>query len=152
MRRIVILCLALVFYASGAHAANERVDKPARGGEHVAVEALFSYGTLLEPTVQKRVIGRTVRSQSDVLEGYRKSEITLGERTYAIAVPDPDHSIAGGVIDVTRYELKRTDRYEGRSYERVRVELKSGKEAWVYRQPQPLTSHSPSQSDQPETE
>ena len=99
------------------------------------MESLFCYGTLLDPQVQRRVIGRTVESRPDALPGYRKDMLLLGCASYYIAVPDPRGEIQGGVIEVTRDELVRIDRYEGDEYERVKVTLVSGKEAWVYRRP-----------------
>lgn len=98
------------------------------------LEAVFAYGTLLDPKIQQRVIGRLVESKPDVLPGYRKGTLKLSKNSYYIAVRDPDHSIEGGVLMVTGDELKRIDRYEGKHYERARVVLESGIEAWVYRQ------------------
>lgn len=105
------------------------VDKDVEVGE-----AVFAYGTLLDPKVQQRIIGRTVESRPDVLPGYRKGTLKLSKNSYFIAVRDPDHSIEGGVLVVTESELERIDRYEGKHYERARVVLESGTEAWVYRE------------------
>ena len=99
-------------------------------------EALFVYGTLMDPEVQRRVIGRVVPLIPDTLAGYRKGEIVLGKNTYPIAVRDPDREIAGAVMLLTPSEVRRTDRYEGKAYERGRVVLTSGTEAWVYRSPE----------------
>ena len=100
------------------------------------MESVFSYGTLMDPRVQRRVIGRLVEGRPDVLAGHRREVIVLDGVSYPIAVPDPDQAIAGHVIEVTGPELKRIDRYEGREYVRVRVRLQSGTWAWVYRAPE----------------
>jgi len=76
-----------------------------------------------------------VESRPDVLPGYRKDTLLLGCASYYIAVPDSHGEILGGVIEVTQDELLRIDRYEGEEYERARVTLASGTEAWVYRRP-----------------
>lgn len=100
------------------------------------MDALFCYGTLLDPEVQQRVIGRKVGSHPDVLRGYRKGVLQLGCTAYSIAVPDEQGAIEGGVIEVTPDELRRIDLYEGDEYERVQVVLASGRTAWVYRKPE----------------
>jgi len=109
---------------------------PDVGGDIVEVEAIFSYGTLLDPNVQRSVIGRTVESRPDTLPGYRKGVLRLGRAAYFIAIPDEQSEIDGGVIEVTPDELRRIDRYEGDAYERAWVTLGSGSEAWVYRRPE----------------
>lgn len=98
-------------------------------------ESLFCYGTLLDPEIQRQVIGRTVESRPDTLPGYRRDVLLLGCASYYIAVPDAQGEIRGGVIEVTPDELLRIDRYEGEEYQRVKVTLASGAEAWVYRRP-----------------
>ena len=100
------------------------------------MEALFAYGTLLDPGVQRSVIGRRVKARPDVLPGYRKGVLEFPEAAYFIAIPDERGKIEGGVIEVTPEELRRIDRYEGEEYERAAVTLASGLRAWVYRRPQ----------------
>jgi len=119
---------------SDRHVWAGQID--ANEGEVVVAEALFVYGTLMDPEVQRRVIGRVVPLIPDTLAGYRKGEIVLGKNTYPIAVRDPDREIAGAVMLLTPSEVRRTDRYEGKAYERGRVVLTSGTEAWVYRSPE----------------
>lgn len=100
------------------------------------MEVVFCYGTLLDPEVQRRVIGRTIPSRPDRLPGYRKGVLDLGGAQYYIAVRDDQSEIEGGVIAVTAAELRRIDGYEGEEYERARVTLASGTRAWVYRRPE----------------
>lgn len=97
-----------------------------------ALEALFVYGTLQDADVQRRVFGRTVEGTPDVLDGYRKAQITLDGVVYPIAVADSMGTISGRILDVTAHELIDMDAYEGKEYRRVRVILRSGVETWVY--------------------
>lgn len=131
MKRLVSAAVALVALL-GAVQAHGDLDM---GEETVSVEALFAYGTLLDPKVQRRVIGRTVEGRPDTLPRYRKGVLQLPGAAYFIAIPDEQGEIDGGVLEVTPMELRRIDRYEGEAYERARVTLRSGTEAWVYRRP-----------------
>lgn len=96
------------------------------------MESLFVYGTLQDADVQQRVIGRLVAGSADVLDGYRKAQISLGGNVYPFAVLDAADSISGQVLDVTADELVAMDAYEGDEYRRVQVVLRSGRRAWVY--------------------
>lgn len=96
------------------------------------MEALFVYGTLQDPQVQSRVFGRVVAGLPDSLDGYRKGEITISSSVYFIAIEDTFGVIDGLVLEVTSAELVEIDAYEGDDYRRVRVRLRSGREAWVY--------------------
>lgn len=109
-------------------------DSLALAGNVKETETIFAYGTLLDPNVQKSVIGRTAEVQDDVLSGYRKGVLQLKKNAYFIAIRDDESYIEGGYITVTQSELERIDRYEGIHYQRGRVTLDSGIEAWVYRE------------------
>ena len=99
------------------------------------MENLFIYGTLMDPEVQKQVIGRTQKPTTDVLEGYRKLNITISDERYPIVVRHEEGKVDGQVIELTEQELKAVDEYETQSYRRVNVTLKSGKNAWVFVKP-----------------
>jgi gamma-glutamylcyclotransferase (GGCT)/AIG2-like uncharacterized protein YtfP len=73
------------------------------------------------------VTGRAGESRSAVLEDFRRTGLDLEEA--------PGERVEGEVITVSAEELARLDRYErlGIRYERVRLELADGREAWVYR-------------------
>ncbi len=96
------------------------------------MELLFVYGTLQDPDVQRRVIGREIEGAPDVLDDYFKSEIVMSDGTFPIIVPEAGKSVAGKVLDVTPEELARMDIYETTAYRRIRVGLRSGRETWVY--------------------
>ena len=98
-------------------------------------ERLFVYGTLQIPTVQQVVFGRSILGMPDTLPGFRKSAINLEGHIYPIAVRDGDSHIDGFLLELTPEELARGDDYETSAYDRVRVILKSGTEAWVFCQP-----------------
>jgi gamma-glutamylcyclotransferase (GGCT)/AIG2-like uncharacterized protein YtfP len=95
------------------------------------VELLFVYGTLKEPEVQSRVIGRIIKGIPDTLNGYTKSTITINNNTYPI-ISQGEGNVEGLILEVTTEELKKLDEYETSAYKRKKVTLKSGKEAWAY--------------------
>lgn len=96
-------------------------------------EPLFVYGTLLKPSVQEMVFGRTTPGHPDKLAGYKKHQIQLGQNVYPIIKPAAGGTVEGAVLTVTPMELKLIDRYEGSVYQRQKVKLVSGQHAWVYR-------------------
>jgi len=68
----------------------------------------------------------------DILDGYKKSKISIKGNMYPIIHPYPNSSVKGLVLSVTHKELKPIDKYETNAYKRKRVALKSGKTAWAY--------------------
>lgn len=142
---VLAASMVLCFHANGLGraAGAEAEEAPAAGGDEGGASAaqgadvlVFAYGTLLDERVQRRIIGRPVPSLPDTLVGYSKAALRLRHGVYAIAVPDDAGRIEGGVLHVTPRELELMDLYEGPQYERVQVELASGKKAWVYRVPE----------------
>jgi hypothetical protein len=104
---------------------------------------LFSYGTLQLESVQISSFGRRLRGAPDSMPGFRKDMIEIidpdvlkasGERYHPIVSPsgNPADEIAGMVFQVTAAELAAADTYEVGDYQRIKVRLKSGKDAWVY--------------------
>ncbi len=93
-------------------------------------EQIFSYGTLLIPEVQQRIIGRFVSGVPDALPGFSKSTIKVDGKTYPI-ISEGEGTIEGKILSVTSEELAKIDVYES-AYKRAKVVLLSGKEAWVY--------------------
>ncbi len=92
------------------------------------MEKLFVYGTLQNPDIQMRLVGRTITGIPDSLRGFR-SHILMH---YPTALPDADGEISGQVMEVTLDEISHFDEYETSAYLRVRVQLESGIEAWMY--------------------
>lgn len=92
---------------------------------------VFVYGTLQYPSVRRVVLGRRGDARPAVLDGFRR-------RYLNIEAARPAH-VDGRVLEVSSEELRRLDRYErlGIRYERVRLELRDGTEAWVYRRMSP---------------
>jgi len=104
---------------------------------------LFSYGTLQLESVQLSSFGRVLRGAGDVMPGFRRSTIVItdpevikasGTHVHPIVAKsdDPADEVSGTVFEITKAELAAADEYEVSDYERVRVRLKSGLEAWVY--------------------
>jgi hypothetical protein len=105
--------------------------------------ALFSYGTLQLPEVQRATYGRLLEGRPDALAGYRLEPllITSPEVTALSGMPvheiarrtgRPEDVIAGIVFRLTAAEIDATDRYEVDAYARVEVALVSGTMAFVY--------------------
>jgi len=104
---------------------------------------LFTYGTLRDAAVQRRLFGRTIEGSPDMLGGFRLGIIVVSDEE-AIAVSgtathlvvdetgDPADRVAGTVLPLSAAELAIADSYETADYARVAVRLDSGIEAFVY--------------------
>lgn len=95
-------------------------------------ELLFVYGTLLEPHVQRNIIGRIVCGKPDILNDYRKETKMLSDGSFPVIISDPGCNVNGCVLSLTSEEIARCDEYEGSEYHRFKVVLCSGIEAWTY--------------------
>ena len=106
-------------------------------------ELLFAYGTLQLDPVQRATFGRLLAGNADTLPGYRVGQLeiksdevvaTSGATQHPIAqaTGNPLDLVAGMVFRITPTELLQTDAYEVDDYERVKVTLTSGTQAWVY--------------------
>lgn len=113
--------------------------------DEVGTVLLFSYGTLQDAPVQHACFGRLLDGEPDRLEGYTQSWIEIPDPSavddrvtrYPILDPtgDATDEVTGQVFRLTDTELASADAYEGADYSRVRVQLRSGKDAWVYVRP-----------------
>lgn len=106
-------------------------------------ERLFSYGTLQTESVQLSTFGRKLGGHPDALIGYRLRMIQIMDQEFVATsgaeyhrtlefTGNPSDVVEGTVLAVTEHELEQADAYEPDGYERVRVKLRSGTEAWVY--------------------
>ena len=93
---------------------------------------LFAYGTLLDESIQKEIIGRLVVGTPDYLIGYRKIMRQFAAGIYPDLIEDPTGQVKGQILDLSAEELKLCDLYEGCEYKRVKLLLKSGVEVFVY--------------------
>lgn len=103
---------------------------------------LFSYGTLQHSDVQEALFKRKLHGTAEILPAYKLGTISLPEghhkaQSYFIAIytGQSQDSIEGICYTINEDELPVVDEYEGTSYERMEVTLKSGKKALVYRKP-----------------
>jgi gamma-glutamylcyclotransferase (GGCT)/AIG2-like uncharacterized protein YtfP len=105
--------------------------------------ALFSYGTLQLPEVQRAKHGRLLDGEADALLGYRSVALEISDpevvrisgkavHTIARRTGDSADRVAGMVFQITEAELEATDAYETDAYARTEAELESGRVAWVY--------------------
>ncbi|MGJ3240571.1 MAG: gamma-glutamylcyclotransferase family protein [Anaerolineae bacterium] len=91
---------------------------------------LFVYGTLLDISVQRALLGRTIEGTPDRLADYVMNYMLLPP--YPVAIPAEGHYIIGQVLTIKHDELRRLDQYEGECYQRIEITLESGQRAWVY--------------------
>lgn len=106
--------------------------------------ALFVYGTLTDPRVRERVLGRfrsleVVRAR---LRGYRR--VTVPDYAYPFVVPSSRDAVVEGlaIFGLTNADCALLDEYEdvdAGTYERVQVDVElvnrgavRGARAWVY--------------------
>jgi gamma-glutamylcyclotransferase (GGCT)/AIG2-like uncharacterized protein YtfP len=105
--------------------------------------ALFAYGSLRQPEVQRAKFGRLLEGRADALPGFALSPLTITDadvvatsgaavHMIARATGDPADLVPGLVFAITAAELQAADDYEVDAYARVRVRLASGIEAFVY--------------------
>ncbi|HEV8427457.1 MAG TPA: gamma-glutamylcyclotransferase family protein [Pyrinomonadaceae bacterium] len=111
--------------------------------EEQLTENLFSYGTLQSEEVQMATFGRKLEGKRDALTGFRLVMITITDQDFVVKSGTADHrnlqytgnssdSVEGTVLKLTRQELEQADAYEPQGYRRVRAQLKSGGDAWVF--------------------
>jgi len=96
------------------------------------MENLFVYGALKDPEFQKKIFGRAVQGVPDVLPGYVRSSIEVNGNTYPVAMPNEKGEMDGLVIMIGPDEMAHIEAFEETTYEKKRVTLKSGRQAWVY--------------------
>lgn len=102
------------------------------------MEHLFAYGSLKEKEIQETIFGRLLQGAPETLVGYEIKEISIeeefGMEQYPIISPTENEkdTIEGMLFQVREDELQKVDTYEGKSYKRIQVEVKSKKTAWVY--------------------
>ena len=106
-------------------------------------ENLFSYGTLQKKNVQLELFGRLLNGTKDILKGYKLSSIEIKDEAFLAKgeekfqktlVPTKNDAdiINGTVFEISEEELRLADKYEPDNYQRIKVALQSGKEAWIY--------------------
>lgn len=110
---------------------------------HAATESLFSYGTLQDEAVQRRLFGRRLEGTADALTGFRMEWLEQRDPAAVAASAVERHPVVretgiaddripGTLLHLTTQELARADEYEAADYVRVRVTLTSGRGAWLY--------------------
>jgi gamma-glutamylcyclotransferase (GGCT)/AIG2-like uncharacterized protein YtfP len=93
---------------------------------------LFIYGTLINPKIQKNIIGHIINGIPDILKRYEKSAIEIDNEKYPIIIPNKNKIVSGFIIEISNDELKKIDEYEGVEYKRIEIVLQSGISVWVY--------------------
>lgn len=124
---VVVVSLWLTLLSPFGYTPPEGLPPIPDGENH----DVFVYGTLRLPAVRRIVIGRRGDARPAILDGYRKRRLNIEPAEAAY--------VEGMILEVSSEELRRLDRYErlGVRYERVRLALRDGSEAWVYRRLSP---------------
>ena len=119
---VVLFTLWLKWFSPFGYQPPEGMPAIEQTSHHV-----FVFGTLKSPWVRWVVMGRKGEAIPAKLPGVRRENLTI--------ITDPDAKTPGYVIKVTASELARLDHYErlGVRYERIKMQLADGQEAWVYR-------------------
>lgn len=105
--------------------------------------ALFAYGTLQLPAVQRATFGRLLDGESDALPGFALEPLQIKDRQVvatsgfavhqmAVATGAPADPVPGVVFAITPAELAAADAYEVADMKRIEVDLASGRRAFVY--------------------
>jgi gamma-glutamylcyclotransferase (GGCT)/AIG2-like uncharacterized protein YtfP len=108
-----------------------------------ATENLFAYGTLRDETLQLATFGRRLEGKPDTLVAYKLTAVEIHDQDFVVKSGTANHRnlqhtglasdlVEGIVFSLTREELEQADAYEPAGYKRVRVQLKSRLEAWIY--------------------
>lgn len=97
------------------------------------LEFLFVYGTLQNTDIQQKIIGKILKGESDVLENHTVLKIRINGEIYPVLTKAKNKSVSGLVLDILPTDFPLIDEYETDAYKRVKVRLKSGKAAWVYK-------------------
>jgi gamma-glutamylcyclotransferase (GGCT)/AIG2-like uncharacterized protein YtfP len=105
-------------------------------------ERLFSYGTLQTDTVQLSLFGRRLDGKPDALVGYCLVTIQIQDQSFLahsgavqrnlLHTGNASDVVEGSAFMLTEEELERADNYEPAEYRRVKVQLRSGLDAWIY--------------------
>jgi hypothetical protein len=105
--------------------------------------ALFSYGSLQQPEVQRATFGRLLDGLPDALAGYALAPLAISSvevvrlsgnavHTIACRTGRREDRIEGIVFQLDAAELEATDAYEVDAYARREVRLESGLVAFAY--------------------
>jgi hypothetical protein len=123
-------------------------------------EHLFSYGTLRDEAVQLATFGRRLEGVPDALAGYCLRMIVIEDQDFVAASGTAHHRnleftgdasdlVEGMVFAVTGRELEQADAYEPAGYRRLPARLRSGLEAWVYVNVNPIRKDQSSSPQHP---
>ncbi len=100
---------------------------------------IFTYGTLRDSDVQKKLFNRVLNGSSDVLNNYVKYLITIDNESFYCIKQEEGMRVEGMVYQLSNDELLIADDYEGDEYVRINVALQSGLNSWVYVKPMDKT-------------
>lgn len=95
-------------------------------------QPLFIYGTLRDPKILKKAMGRLEKGIPAVAVGYKRGTIQFEKESYPFIRKNKNSTVRGKLLFVTSKELKRLDIWEAKFYKRKKVKVKGEKSAWAY--------------------
>ena len=104
---------------------------------------LFSYGTLQSERVQVELFGRIFKGSPDILREYKIAPARITDTQFLargeqlmqhtlVFTNNKNDLVKGTLYEVSDAELLLADQYEPENYKRKKVELESGRSAWIY--------------------
>ncbi|MEO9510883.1 MAG: gamma-glutamylcyclotransferase family protein [Flavobacteriaceae bacterium] len=98
------------------------------------MEYLFTYGTLQDLQLQQAIFGHLLlRGKTDFLAGFQRLENAVyGRYPLVMQTNNAKHKVKGKVYEVSLLDLQKADAYETSAYQRKKMKLESGLEAWLY--------------------
>lgn len=94
---------------------------------------LFVYGTLNNIKFLESLLGKKVRTSKDELIDFCQETIFIDNEPYPNIYKCLDGVVFGNLIyGLSDVDLLKLDNYEGNSYRRISVILKSGNNSFVY--------------------
>lgn len=115
----------------------------------MTVHELFSYGTLLDPNVQRRVFGGGVVAEPASLPGHATVDVRItdpeviaasGSRVHPGLARATGQSVEGAVLRLSEEQLAAADTYEVADDARRRVLTSAGRLAWAYLDSRPVVA------------
>ena len=92
---------------------------------------LFSYGTLQDPMIQLRLLGRLLNRRPASINGWHKTKVFAEDGWYP-AIKKGKEQIWGSILEIEEKDFTALDEYEGSAYKRIQTRTSEGESVFVY--------------------
>lgn len=92
---------------------------------------LFAYGTLQDPIVQVKLLGRILNRRPAAINGWHKTKVFTDEAWYP-AIQHGKEQVWGSILEVDQEDFAALDEYEGSAYKRIQTHTSEGELVSVY--------------------